>query len=104
MTTSFSVDLSSDGPYPIVSSSYYPQPNPDTADFKRNHRPQEVLIMNSTDTVIYLGTPGGYYDNTGLPLLPGSGISLSLGSGDDLFGWADGSVTIPVLILDGKGR
>jgi hypothetical protein len=105
MTTSFNISLSSGNPEPIVSSSFYPQPNPDDSDYKRNHRPQEVILVNTTGgATVYLGDAGAFYNETGIPVYAGSGIVLSLGSGDELFAWADDSISVPVMILDGKGR
>jgi hypothetical protein len=104
MTKSFNVDLNTDDPTPIVTNGFYPQPNPNDNDYKLPHRPQEVLIVNTSENTVYLGDAGAFYDNTGIPVYPAGGIALSLGSGDELFGWADGTISVPVMILDGKGR
>lgn len=103
MTNSFTVDLNPEDPTPIVAHAFYPQPNSEDADYKRQHRPCEVIVVNVSASNIYFGDAGAYYSNAGIPLTPGVGVTLSLGAGDELFGWADDSVTIPVMILDGKG-
>lgn len=105
MTQSFNLSLNSDNPEPIVASSFYAQPNPEDSDYKRGHRPYEVVLFNTTGgATVYLGDAGAYYNETGIPVYAGSGIVLSLGSGDELFAWADDVISIPVMILDGKGR
>lgn len=105
MTNSFNLNLNSDNPEPIVASAFYEQPNPEDSDYKRNHRPQEVVLFNTTGgATVYLGDAGAYYNETGIPVYAGSGIVLSLGSGDELFAWADDIISVPVMILDGKGR
>lgn len=71
---------------------------------KQQTSPREVIIVNTSEVNLYLGDEFVYEDNDGITVFPGAGISLSLGSSDELYGWADGEITLPVMILAGKGR
>lgn len=72
--------------------------------YRRQHSPLEVVVVNTSSVNLYLGDALCYDNGWGVPVLPGTGISLSLGPGDVLYGYADDYITLPVMILAGKGR
>lgn len=100
MTKSLNLDF---GDYltPIVVNDTV---NIDGRTYYQQNNPCEVVITNTSDVPLLLGDQYCYDNGTGVQILPGAGIAISLGASDILFGYSYGNITLPVMILDGKRR
>jgi hypothetical protein len=100
MTKSINLEFG-DWSTPIVESNTI---SIDDYQYKQQRSTREVIIVNTSNVNLYLGDELAYDNGWGVPVLPGTGISISLGHGDRLYGYADDYITLPIMILAGKGR